>query len=50
MPYQFNQAVVRVQVAVDDAHGMKVGLSTTTKGNKHHVPNARRSFGMSVIE
>jgi len=48
VPYQFNQAVVRVQVAVDDAHGMKVGLRKNK--NKRYTLQARRSRGMSVIE
>lgn len=29
--YQFNQAVVRVEVSVDDAHGMKVSLKQRGK-------------------
>lgn len=29
--YQFNQAVVRVEVSVDDAHGMEVSLKQRRK-------------------
>lgn len=38
--YQFNQAVVRVEVSVDDAHGMKVSLERGRKlSQTHHRPH-----------
>lgn len=47
--YQFNQAVVRVEVSVDDAHGMKVSLEQRRKYRSKTFPAVSYLWSMFLL-